>query len=699
MAALLSLTLLLLISVVLGGLRRDDIDRDRSVTDLNSMIETRTVIWSVRDAVREAEIAGLRYAATGEEASRDRSAAILAALQALLVRLDRLTEDTTLENDAQRLIAGLRDWTDAGAFRAQGGADLTDHVYDTLRALITAASAEVAAYARSERRPTVALTLLASGFQTLLIALILILGIAGFAYVRQTRRGARALRLAHEATEAALRRAEEANRSKSEFLAAMSHEIRTPLNGIIGYSELISDTELNRVQRRYLERVQFAGSALLATVDDILDFSKIEAGHVQLRPHAFSLSPLVNNAASIVADQAERKGLVLNLDLAEDLPDMLLGDENRIRQVLLNLMNNAVKFTERGQVRVAVDRIDHASGPCIRFTVEDTGIGISEEQIDRLFDQFYQVSQVGRPCIGGTGLGLAISKRLTEAMGGEIGVRSQPGEGSAFWFTIPCRYPTADERAALADEAVPTSASAKGARLLLVEDLEYNRDLATVILAGAGYFVAVARDGLEAIEMVKAEPYDLVLMDIQMPGLDGLAATERIRALGSPVADVPILAMTANVLPHQIKKFGEVGMTGHVAKPFRKGELLEKVAVCLSRTEASAPTKADSGEESDILALLGPRRAEAARAELRRRVSDIFSAGTAGAGRPDLAQRAHELISLSSMLGHMAFAEACVALEEACREGVGVEFAFARAGEAAVELSRGSAPECPAESA
>ncbi len=511
-------------------------------------------------------------------------------------------------------------------------------------------------------------------------------GFTAIVYALRMRRMARDVKQAQKTTEKALRRAEQANRAKSEFLATMSHEVRTPLNGIIGYSELMSDTDLDVVQRRYLERVQFAGSALLSTVNDILDLSKIEAGQVQIRPQPFSLVTMINNVTSIVSDQIERKGLNLELDLANDLPDMLLGDENRIRQVLLNLMNNAFKFTKQGRIRVLVDWVDHPSSPFIRFTVEDTGIGISETSKERLFDQFYQVDDTKASRFSGTGLGLTISKRLTEAMGGEIGCSSQVNKGSTFWFTIPYQATRVGESSRVAEFKPRRAEACQPGRILLVEDLEYNRELANTILTEAGYAVETARDGAEAVKMVTSRRYDLVLMDIHMPVMDGLAATAEIRALDLAASTIPILAMTANVLPHQIKMFGEIGMNGYVAKPFRKGELFEKVEACMSRAQTRFPVTVDDGGTQGLAYLLGPRKVAAAHADLRKQIVEMFSPGTVGSARQDLANRAHNLISLSSMLGFADLAEACVALEEACLDGIGVERAFERAATAATEM-------------
>lgn len=692
LSAILSLSLILLTLVVITGMKSEGFGSASNHVGLGETIETRSVSWAILDAAQRAEIGQLGYAATGRPDFLARREAAALELPALLERLGTLTAGTAQAAQAEHLAEQVRAQLAAYTAPDGGAADdrsrRLDGIAQSAGALIAAMTSELSSYRNRELDRIAALERSADRLLILLVSLVVVVGVAAGAYIRQSRRAARELRLAHKAAETALSRAEEASRAKTEFLASMSHEIRTPLNGIIGYSELLGDTPLDRDQRRYLERVQFAGSALLSTVNDILDFSKIEAGRVQLRPQPFSLVPLINNATSIVADQAERKGLQLDVDLAPDLPKMVIGDETRIRQVLLNLLNNACKFTERGRIHVAVDRIDRVSGPCIRFTVRDTGIGISEDDVERLFDRFYQVEQARMSRFGGTGLGLAISKRLAETMGGEIGVQSRQGEGSTFWFTIPCSIPAGAASTAPAALA-PAPSSAPRGRILLVEDLEHNRDLARAMLTDFGHEVDVAENGAEAVEMVQTGAYDLVLMDIQMPVMDGLTATARIRDLDHPAADVPIIAMTANVLPHQVKMFGEAGMNGHAAKPFRKGELLEKVAACLRRSGAtarpagSAPQDAGAEDAELMLELLGEEKVAEATRELRRRIDEIFAMPPAQSDQLELAGRAHDVISLSSMLGFRTLAEACLHLEEACRGDVGISAAFNAARDAA----------------
>lgn len=537
---------------------------------------------------------------------------------------------------------------------------------------------------------------------TLLVLLMMTMVITAYAYVRLRGRTMRELQIVHKSIEDTLRRSEEASNAKTEFLASMSHEIRTPLNGIIGYSDLLADTQLDRGQRRYLERMQFAGAALLSTVNDILDFSKIEAGRLSVDLRPLSLLPLINNATSIIANEAEKKGLQLDVDLAPDLPKIFEGDETRIRQILLNLLNNACKFTAKGGVRLVVDKVDRVSGPCIRFSVNDTGIGIAEDDVELLFERFYQVERAKISCFEGTGLGLAISKRLAGLMGGEIGVSSRGTGGSTFWFTVPCRIPAAPLCDATLEKLNPPPFDFIKGRVLLVEDLEFNRDIALEMLRKYGHEVDVAENGEEALRMVQTDSYDVVLMDLQMPVMDGLTATKHIRALEGSVADIPIIALTANVLPHQIKQFAEAEMNDHIAKPFKKNDLLEKVATCLrmARPSTGADTPQlgleDQAAEGSQLQLLGEQKIDSATTELRRRADEIFALPAATTDRLELARHAHNIISLAGILGYQMLAGACLRLEEACRNDVGVMGAYDAAREAAT-ISLSPATSNPAE--
>jgi CheY-like chemotaxis protein len=278
----------------------------------------------------------------------------------------------------------------------------------------------------------------------------------------------------------------------------------------------------------------------------------------------------------------------MEVSLDPHLPVALVGDEARLQQILLNLLNNAVKFTPQGGVTLHVGCDDgFGDGGIIRFSVTDTGIGIPQDHRKYLFQRFYQINAVARE-YGGTGLGLAISKRLVGLMGGEIGLESEEGKGSTFWFKVP--LPRAEESVIPSKLAGTTTQAGLSGRILLVEDLQHNRELAQMLLTNAGYQVDTAENGAEAVTAVQAKAYDLVLMDIQMPVMDGVTATKRIRELDHPANNIPVIAMTANVLPLQVTAFGEAGMNDHVGKPFKKAELLQKLNTWLQRASI-APEK------------------------------------------------------------------------------------------------------------
>jgi signal transduction histidine kinase/FixJ family two-component response regulator len=460
----------------------------------------------------------------------------------------------------------------------------------------------------------------------------------------------------YQALEAERDRSDAATRAKSDFLSSMSHEIRTPMNGVIGMIQLLATTDLSSEQRHYAEVAQTSGRALLALIDDILDLSKVESGKLTLEDKDFDVRSALSDAISMLAVRANAKGLALDGQTAPEVPSLVRGDPLRLRQVLINLIANAIKFTERGGIAVRVT-LDHetAGGATVRFAVADTGIGIPRERMAAVFSPFVQADASTTRKYGGTGLGLAISRQLAELMGGEIGVESDEGAGSTFWFTAAFGRPTPSPRrqpqgiggcSAACLPAAGHNPSGRQTRILVVEDDPTGQTVARALTGKLGYTADVAGTGMEAIRALEAGEYGLILMDCQMPEMDGYEATRRIRASGR--ADIPIVALTADAMPGHRDRCIRAGMNDYLSKPVEMDRLRELLLKWLPAAGVPTETAAPVFDEGSFLSRLMNDR-ELAGAVIRGFLEDcpvqlaLLSVRLSEADAPGAGSQAHKI--------------------------------------------------------
>jgi PAS domain S-box-containing protein len=482
-------------------------------------------------------------------------------------------------------------------------------------------------------------------------------------------------------------RAEEANRTKSRFLAMMSHEIRTPLNGVLGTLGLLRDTPLTDEQKKFVETGRYSAENLLTIINDILSFTKLEAGKDEMETTVFELQSLVDSVKEVLSPRAMEKSIELFVHTDSNIPRHLIGDAGKIRQVLLNLAGNAVKFTDHGEVRIHTTLLSqHNDELRIRFMVSDTGVGIALEDQQSLFEEFWTLSPAYHT--SGTGLGLAICRNLIDIMSGSIDMESTPGEGSRFWFDIPLAIATAAaveeaSRTANGEQQDRTKTVQLKGRILLAEDNPANQMIGTGMLNRLGLQVDTAGNGLEAVEAVQTRPYDLVLMDIGMPEMDGIEATRQIRQLEGDCANIPVIAMTAHVMKGDREEILSQGLDDYICKPVNAGELAaclqrwlspqpgETGAIAMTAADNAAPCEGNAVLDAAILEQLfedtghelAPVLVDAFVKELDSRLDNILQA-TESADLQQVAHESHALKSCAASYGATRLSKLAARLEE-----------------------------------
>lgn len=470
-------------------------------------------------------------------------------------------------------------------------------------------------------------------------------------------------------------------KAKAEFLAMMTHEIRTPLNGVLGNLSLLEETRLDKSQSRYVRNMAISGDLLMQHVNAVLDIARFEAGADKAEIDVFHVGHLLQDIVDSQFIAAQKNGNLLQWEWVGEPLTWVSTDGSRLQQVLLNLVGNAIKFTQDGRVAIEAEALDEGAETELEIRVIDTGPGISEEDQSRIFVDFETIESNETEDVGGTGLGLGIARRFIDALGGTIGVESQPGEGSVFWLRIPVARAAAPTEDQAQLEASAESVSALD--ILLAEDNDINLQIARDILTRMGHTVQDARNGQEAVDIAGQRTFDLILMDIRMPVLDGLSATQRIREGHGPCRDVPIIAFSANVLPEAKERFAAAGMTGFLGKPLQKSELSELLAQTFG-TRRSAETLADTKETPmDPMQVLIDRHI--------RETKELFDWMNAHPDAyADMAEKAHRVAGSAAAFGQSELREALIAVE------VAAESADADAVTAAIETAHDAWSRAPA---